>query len=109
MRMGVRIRRENFDACLAAINAINDSEAPDLLDALAEWFHEGMMYEDGYEIYDFTGEKWRDEETLYQAIAPYAEGKIECYGEDGELWGYEFQGGKMYHTKAEFVRVPLSE
>ena len=87
------------------VNNPENGAFPSLGDALSEWRYEWEEGDEGINIYAFIGEKWGDDELLFNAIAPYVEGDILCHGEDGNLWGYEFEDGKLYETRAEWVRV----
>lgn len=50
----------------------------------------------------FQGEKYGDESVLLEAIAPYVEGGsyIEMQGEDGAIWRWIFEDGKVQEKDA---------
>lgn len=52
----------------------------------------------------FFGEKLGDEETLFQALAPFVDrgSFIEMHGEDGELWRWVFDG---QHMREQFPQM----
>jgi hypothetical protein len=127
------ILSENFDRALSAIKAlmknenemsggswsggkqterwfawVNTStvlEATTLADALSEWRWEPEQNEDG--IYDiiFRGEKLGDDDKLFRALAPFVKcgSYISFRGEDGALWQYYFEGGKMKEKEGRVV------
>jgi hypothetical protein len=112
----VTIKKENLQACLEAINGLNETGnyawvvGPDgskyqtIEEAFRAWRYDTWVDADGnFSIIGFTGQKWGDDETLYKTIAPFAEGEIRCHGEDGENWAYKFEGGKLYHGRFEII------
>jgi hypothetical protein len=53
----------------------------------------------------FEGEKYGDDDLLMAAIAPYVENGcyIEMQGEDGEMWRWCFDHGKLINKEAKIV------
>ena len=94
MDISVFIPKDKEESCLKAVNAIDNSNYSTLSDALEDWCFgvEETRDNKGTCITHFEGEKWRDQDILFAAIGPYAEGNIRCVGEDGEVWGYRFDG-----------------
>lgn len=120
----VRIPADNVADCLAAINAMHDLKAPwnskyswvtdpsgngfkSLKAAFEAWRYDAFVdEEDGSVTIDcFEGEKWGDDEQLFQTIAPFVEdeGLIECRGEDGAQWRYAFNDGSLDEQTAKIV------
>jgi len=109
------IKKENFDEAFKASRKlfeggkrfawVENSEgmrARNICEMLEAWGYEpeAEVADDGLgDILDlyFVREKIGDEETLFQAIAPYveAESYLEYRGEDGAIWRYYFDGTKM--------------
>lgn len=103
----------NTETCLAAI------ERHDLATFLNEWRYDTNLgdgltpmeqlaaegnYQDIY-VTCFTGEKWGDDEHLWQALAPYlnADAVAEFRGEDGHLWRYVFDGTGFVEETGKIV------
>lgn len=63
-------------------------------DAMGEWRYE-VDY--GKNTVYFEGEKLGDDESLWSCLAPFIiDGSyIECHGEDGDVWRWVFQDGKL--------------
>jgi len=55
-----------------------------------------------WEINNFDG-KWRDQDTLLQALASYIDGSMDFQGGDGEQWTIDIKNGVFdsYNPKAE--------
>ena len=116
-----KIKKENFDAALTALKSVfvtenmtccdwvNGNEIPHfawvdtkrvldaetLDEALEEIRWEPEHDLDGnIDCLRFDGEKIGDEDTFFQAIAPYveAESYIEMIGEDNYMWRWVFNG-----------------
>ena len=70
-----------------------------LEDAFGAWRFD--LYQPNDEVYSFNwiGEKLGDEEFFFNALAPYAKGKIYARGEDGEEWGYKYKNGTVGRLK----------
>ena len=76
----------------------------DLKTALGEWRYDVHVDPKGDIHVDyFNGEKWGDDEVLYDAIAPFVtkDGSIECRGEDGAQWRYLFNGKEAKQQSAK--------
>lgn len=83
---------------------VEDKMGDSLEDGADQAGHEYMVLENGdVEIGEFLGEKWRSQGEFYDAIAPFVNkgGYIECLGEDGERWKFEFNGKKAIEYSAE--------
>jgi hypothetical protein len=114
-----RIPAEKHEACLAAIKAIplgdphvgnggghswvgEYDKATTLVDAFYEWRWNARFGPlAGGDLTDlwFEGEKYGDDEVLWEAIAPYVDAGsyIEMSGEEGEVWRWVFDGS-TFHT-----------
>ena len=107
---GVTIPADKVADCLAAINRLHAGKRypwvddppggsfPTLVKALASWRYEAEERADGsVELQYFADEKLGDDETLYEAIAPFVAdgGRIDCRGEDDCLWRYCFRNGAV--------------
>ena len=85
----------------------SDEGFKSLVDAMKAWRYDAGMDLEGetpvVTIECFDGEKWGDDEFMYEAIAPFvSEGcKIACLGEDGDQWRYTFNDGKVIEDKDE--------
>jgi len=126
----VRISADKVAECLAAINAMHEASTlkgnagggstvgdywyswvqnppeggfKSLTAAFDAWRYVALVNEvDGDVRLDFfQGEKWGDDEQLFEIIAPFInEGLIEVRGEDGARWRYEFEDGSMSRQDA---------
>lgn len=79
-----------------------------LVEAFEAWRYEAKLQENGdLNVYQFTGEKWGDDEVLWVTIAPFVapKGFISVYGEDNSEWHYEFEHGLLFEVLYEKVRV----
>ena len=77
-----------------------------LVDALEAWRYDAHEDPNGdVHLNYFRGEKWGDDEVLYEALAPFVEegATIECRGEDGCQWRYLFEGGKVKDQTARIT------
>ena len=114
-----RIAHEKFPAALAAVQALGQGHmnfrwvdphfvhASTVAEMLEAWNWEGEfdpITGDLTNIY-FAGEKLGDEETLFQALAPFVDkgSFIEMQGEDGELWRWVFDGQQMIEQTARIT------
>lgn len=66
---------------------------------------------DNCEIYhlSYYSDTWNEDyEQWLECLAPYAVdgSELALRSEDGEIWGYRFEDGKLIHTKGMFVTVP---
>ena len=112
------IKSENKVKALEAIKALgkkrdsyswvtsaNFVDANTLQEAMTEWRWNIQEDKDGNvsEI-EFNGEKSGDDETLFQAIAPFVEDGcfIEMRGEDGAMWRWCFSDGAV---EEKYARV----
>lgn len=101
---GVPVRERCWYAWVG--NPATDAGFVSLADALRSWRYEPEQRNDGsVEIVRFMGEKWGDDETLYHTIAPFVKdgGSIECKGEDGALWAYDFREGELVQLTGHVV------
>lgn len=109
------IKRESFDAALAAIKAIKGSpswttsafkKAKTLKEAFDDW-RWNIEYTDTSDVTDigFEGEKAGDDKLLFDAVAPFVEAGsfIEMSGEDGTRWRWMFDGKICKEKIARFV------
>jgi len=110
----------NRTACLAAVNSLHTVDRwhswvrppetgkfSNLVEAFTEWRYEVDVDNEGnIRLNYFNGEKWGDDETLYATIAPFvADSSIMVIGEDGDIWGYEFENGSMFETRCVMQRA----
>ena len=80
------------------------TEAKTLEEAFTEWNWDVELDEEGNVSHiSFTGEKSGDYDKLFKAIAPYVESGsyIEMGGEDGGVWRWTFNNGKMFEIYSE--------
>jgi len=81
----------------------------DLKSAFEEWRYEGNFDDAGnFVIEYFDGEKWGDDEILFDTIAPFIDGGehgglITVHGEENEKWRYVFENGDMREEKGIIV------
>ena len=115
-----KIKKEDFDKALESLKSVfvkdrmtcQDSsgyhyswintnyvlEAETLSEALEEIRYETIYDDNGNIIQvEFTGEKLGDDMIFFEALAPYVEDEsyISFAGEDGYLWKYIFEKGKV--------------
>ena len=100
------IRKEHFDAALAAIKAerhgswVSEEKvqgAKSLSEAMYAWRWEVFIDDTGdIANISFNGQKSGDEDTLFTAIAPFVkeDSYIEMQGEEGSLWRWWFTDGQ---------------
>jgi len=69
-----------------------------------------VIYDDAgnFVIEYFDGEKWGDDEILFDTIAPFIDGGehgglITVHGEENEKWRYVFENGDMREEKGIIV------
>ena len=80
--------------------------AKNIFKAFSSWNWNVDVDEDGNINYiHFLGEKIGDDEVLFEQIAPWVKhgSWIEMIGEDGEVWRWIFENGKMKESIAELV------
>jgi hypothetical protein len=80
--------------------------AKTLMEALWAWRWEPALDEAGnIEYLYFQGEKWGDDDKLFRAIAPFVKcgSYVAFRGEDGLMWRFLFEGGKIKEQTAEIV------
>jgi hypothetical protein len=121
----VEISAEHICQCMGAINGLNSKDNYNIMgggrgDGSIKWFSwvsypenglfsrlvdafDGWRYDakecdnGGVALISFDGEKWGDDEILYKTIAPFVKssGEILVRGEDGAVWKYVFNDGKV--------------
>ena len=66
---------------------------------LKRFFESITIQNDGGIYIEEASQKWYDSDHLAEFLSPYvSKGKIEFTGEDGEKWGYDFDGnGGVYN------------
>lgn len=75
-----------------------------LQDAFDAWRYETRNSNGDIKVERFSGEKWGDDELLYNTIAPFvSNGNIYVCGEDDEHWKYEFKDGQAKHLSGKIV------
>lgn len=83
------------------------ANASTLAEALTAWRWDATECPMGSGIADitFTGEKWGDDNIVFDAIAPFvrAGSYIEMLGEDGERWRWVFDGSDWRQVNAKTV------
>ena len=77
----------------------------DLIDNLREWGFASELQADGAVLITSFDGKWRDQESVFGAIAPWVEGFMGFVGEDHELWGWGFEGGELVNKTARIEWV----
>ena len=126
------IPKENIQNCLNAINNLYKPEMiklfawggspkekcysftynpengkwDDIKEAFDSWRYETEFDEnENLVIIMFEGEKWGDDEVLYNTIAPFVQNGaiITIYGEDHEQWSYQFENQEIYHCSHKIV------
>lgn len=100
----VPVRERCWYSCVG--NPATDDGFASLDEALRSWRYEPEQRNDGsVEVVRFMGEKWGDDETLYRTIAPFVRDvcRIECRGEDGALWAYDFRKGEIVQWTGHVV------
>jgi hypothetical protein len=98
MDIEVVIPASNVESALSAIVALHNEQMPmgnasaSLIATLARWgfeaerdFRTGNVW-----IEVFRGRYWRQQERLFGALAPYAQGEVEVIARDGPRWRYRF-------------------
>lgn len=121
-----KIKKENFDAALAAIKSLAGKETIEdsggrhfswvnpefvnsktLENAIKSWRWEPLMDKETGDVdgLEFDGKKYGDEEVLFAALAPYVEPDsfIEVMGEEGEMWRWFFDGKKLITQEAKIT------
>lgn len=76
----------------------------------ASTFEEAMQgcrwaVEDKMNSIYFEGEKYGDDDLIFNAIAPYVEdgSYIQINGEDGAIWRWVFENGKCFERQATLI------
>jgi len=81
-------------------------QASTLEDALKEWRWDAELNDEGdlIDMY-FEGQKYGDDEVLFNAIAPFVESGsyIQMRGEDDAIWRWVFEGGKVREVGASIT------
>lgn len=76
----------------------------DVKEMIEEWRYHLHENEDGnYVVEYFEGEKYGDEDQLFNALSPYMTGYIEMRGEDGEQWKWVFGGPEVQILNGRMV------
>jgi hypothetical protein len=107
MAIEVHIRHDEVQAALAAVAALGVPQAvaghpiPNLVTALAALGFEADLDFPSGDIWIevFRGRQWEDQERLFSALAPYAQGRVEVFARDGAHWGYLLRDGSLVHEK----------
>jgi len=96
-------KRERKHFCFVDSQEILNADT--LLDALDVWRWEADMDENGICDISFTGEKYGDDQILFDAIAPYVEdgSYIQMCGEEAEIWRWIFKNGKCCEVPATLI------
>jgi hypothetical protein len=108
MDIEVVISASNIQPALSAVMALHDEHAPvgnasaHLIAALATW---GFEAERDFRTGDvwievFRGRYWRQQERLFDALAPYAQGEVDVIARDGPRWCYRFGDALVAHDEA---------
>jgi hypothetical protein len=108
MDIEVVIPASCVEAALIAIASLRDEQIPignapaNLIGALADW---GFEAERDFRTGDvwievFRGRYWRQQEQLFGALAPYAQGEADVIARDGPRWRYQFGDGLLVHADA---------
>lgn len=115
-----RIKMENMDKALIAFkkwqdknNRLGFTSVSSILNAknLKELLEE-LRYDSKYDsesgdllIIEFTGDKYGNELTIWQVLAPFVENDtyIEYKGEDGDVWRHIFKNGKCKEVHPKIV------
>ena len=77
-----------------------------IYEALREWRWLPIIDDnDSIEDLEFLGEKRGDDQTLFEAIAPFVEAGsyIVVAGEDGKVWRWRFDGEKCHYEIGKIV------
>lgn len=119
MTIDVRIEADKVPAALATLNKyfVEHCEYPhdSLPDALAGFGFDTTIAEgaDGQAIesMQWQGGKMFESEEMFKLLAPFVtdNSHLTCIGEDGDIWGYEFEGGCIYDTVCKMVRTDTGE
>jgi hypothetical protein len=107
MAIDVQIPRDKVAAALSAVAALGVAHATaghataKLVAALATFgFEAGVELPRGDVWIDvFRGRYWGDQERLFAALAPHAQGRVEVFARDGACWGYVFRNGLLVHEE----------
>ncbi len=86
MKLDVVIPKNKVEDCLKAINKLQTEEYANIKDAFEAWrYITSTDSRENVTITFFDGEKWGNDEFLFEAIAPFVweDSTIHCYGEDG--------------------------
>lgn len=118
MEINLGIPADKVEAAHSAVKELNASmdnaNAGSLVDEFAEWGFDCLVSDKTGAITNvyWEGEKWRNHEVFLITIAPFVRdgSKLTVIGEDGEVWGYEFEAGTIYGTSMVMKRdeIPLN-
>ena len=68
-----------------------------IVEMLAAWRYDLIEYKDGNLLVEsFFGEKYGDDDQLWETLSPYMTGYIQMRGEDGEQWRWVL--GRKFET-----------
>ncbi len=86
MEQSVRVKKDKLEAFKDALKTTND----DRINWMLETF---FVNDEGWIDCEDWNAKWNEDEALMKFLAPFLEaGDITFVGEDGERWGYRFDG-----------------
>jgi hypothetical protein len=104
----VLIPASKVESALSAIMALDGEKSPvgnastNLIAALAGWgfeaerdFRTGNVW-----IEAFRGRYWRQQECMFNALAPYARGEADVIARGGPRWTYRFGDDLLVHNYA---------
>ena len=93
---------ERFFSWVNTERVIVHLETNNLYGALREWRYDFVENQSNVEFNYFLGEKWGDDEYLWQALAPAIDSGsvIEYCGEDGHRWRYLFEDNGVKEQNA---------
>jgi len=97
---------EVTDRFFGWVNTDKFVQAKTLVEALRAWRWEAEEDEVGNIIdLHFLGEKLGDDDTLFDAIAPFVRSGsfVTIHGEDGYIWQWTFEEGRLSHRTGEVV------
>ena len=102
----VAVKKLGIHNCFSWVNADDFLAAKDFKEAMKVWRWPVVIDSSGaVTIIGFNGEKLGDDQTLFDAIAPYVKSGsyIEVQGEDGEFWKWCFNGKRCVHKSGRVV------
>jgi hypothetical protein len=102
------IPKEYLGLALKAVQSLNmyGGKESDLVKVFSEWGWEAEESTDGdiCNLY-FVGEKFRDDDLLFEALAPYVKAGswVAMIGEDHNFWRWYFDGERCTEQSGEIV------